>query len=175
MKIFINAGHGGSDPGAVSKNGNKEKDITYKIAALTNKFLLKMGYETEFYQQKKSVTEITQKENISNSDLFISIHCNSFTSSTANGVEVLYFPTSIKGRQAALIMQKSLLKNTLLNDRGIKARDNIHVLKHTKAPAILIELAFLSNSYEEQLLINNKKIFVKGILDGIENIKNLLA
>lgn len=172
MKIFINAGHGGADPGAVSKNGTKEKDITKNVAALLVYELIQKGYEVEFFQQKRNVTEVSAAESTSNSDLFISLHCNSVNNPEANGVEVLYYTKSKKGKAIAQTIQNALLSMTKLKDRHIKARDDLHILKRTLAPAILIELAFLSNEKEEKMLLENPEVFVKGILSGIEEVKN---
>ena len=171
MKIFINAGHGGSDTGAVSKNSTKEKDITNNISALLVNELIKKGYNVEFFQQSRNVTEVSSAEVTSNSDLFISIHCNSVVNPEARGVEVLYYTKSKKGKIIAQTLQNELVWSTKLRDRQIKARDDLHVLKRTKAPAVLIELAFLSNEKEEKLLLENPEIFVKGILAGIEKVE----
>ena len=171
MKIFINAGHGGVDPGAVSKNGTKEKDITKNVAALLVYELIQKGYEVEFFQQKRNVTEVSAAESTSNSDLFISLHCNSFNKSSANGLEVLYYTKSKKGKNIAQIFQDELLKTTNLKDRKIKARDDLHVLKRTASPAVLVELAFLSNETEESLLLRRPEIFVEGLLNAVEKIK----
>jgi len=54
-KIFINAGHGGIDPGAVSKNGIKEKDITKQVGAFLASMLIEKGFDVEFFQQKKDL------------------------------------------------------------------------------------------------------------------------
>ena len=170
MKIFINAGHGGTAPGAVSKKGIKEKDITQKVSSILACQLIQKGFNVEFFQQSKSLTEVSQAENTSNSDLFISIHCNSFTNETANGVEVLYYPTSTKGKKYAQLVQKELVNITKLNDRGIKPRTDLHVLKRTKSVAILVELAFLSNPKEEKLLIENPEMFANAIVSGIEKM-----
>lgn len=170
MKIFINAGHGGNDPGAVSKNGNKEADITKKVSALLAYNLILNGYIVEYFQQEKSFTEVSKAENISNSDLFISIHCNAAANKTANGVEVLYYPTSGKGKKYAQQVQSELVSITKLRDRGIKARTDLHVLKRTKAPAILAELAFLSNEQEEKLLTDNPEMFANALLQGIKKL-----
>lgn len=167
MKIFINAGHGGNDPGAVSKNGNKEADITRSVSSILARKLIKNGYNVEYFQQKTSFTEVSKVENTSNSDLFISIHCNSAANETANGVEVLYYPTSTKGKKFAQLVQSELVEVTKLRDRGLKARTDLHVLKHTKAVAILVELAFLSNATEEKLLLENPEMFANAILKGI--------
>ena len=172
MKIFINAGHGGNDPGAVSKKGTKEKDVTRNVSSLLVYKLVQNGYNVEYYQQEKSFTDITKAENTSNSDLFISIHCNAADKQSANGVEVLYYPTSTRGNKCAQIVQKELVDTTNLRNRGVKARTDLHVLKRTKAVAILVELAFISNPEEEKLLIENPEIFANAIYEGIENIKN---
>ena len=171
MKIFINAGHGGSDPGAVSKNGTKEKDITNNVAAFLAFELIKKGYKVEFFQQERNITEVSAAEVTSNSDLFISIHCNSFSNPSANGLEVLYYTKSKKGKAIAQTLQNALLSMTNLKDRGIKGRDDLHVLKRTLAPAVLIELAFISNEKEEKMLLETPEVFALGIAAGIEKIK----
>lgn len=172
MKIFINAGHGGTDPGAVSKNGTKEADVTKIVSSLLACQLIQNGFDVEFFQQKKSFTEVSQAENTSKSDLFISLHCNSFTNENANGVEVLYYPTSAKGKNCAQVVQKELIKATKLKDRGIKSRNDLHVLKRTKATAILIELAFVSNPNEEKMLKEKPEIFANAIFEGIKKYIN---
>lgn len=169
FKIFINAGHGGLDPGAVSKKGTKEADITRKVSSLLACQLIQKGFNVEFFQQNKTLSEVSQVENNSNSDLFISIHCNSFTDSKANGIETLYYPTSTKGIKLARLVQNELVDATTLHDRGIKARSDLHVLKRTKATAILIELAFISNPEEEKLLLDEPKIFADAIAKGINS------
>ncbi len=172
MKIFINAGHGGSDPGAVSKNGTKEADITKKVSSLLACQLIQKGFNVEFFQQNKTLSEVSQVENNSKSDLFISIHCNSFSDSKANGIETLHYPTSTKGIKLARLVQNELVEATTLHDRGAKARADLHVLRKTKAVAILVELAFISNPEEEKLLLEEPKIFADAIAEGIKKYFN---
>jgi len=90
----------------------------------------------------------------------------------AHGVEVLYHPSSVKGVKMAKIMQEQLVKATGLTDRGIKARTDLHVLNRTKAPAILIETAFISNHNEELMLKNHPELFAGAIWEGIKIFKN---
>ena len=168
MKVFINAGHGGTDVGAVSRNKIKEADITKKVAEILCKKLEENSIKYEFYQQIKHYFEISQKENKSNADLFISIHCNSAVNPNANGIETLYCLNSLKGKKFAEITQAKLIAKTGLLNRGIKPRNDIHVLNRTKSPAILVELAFLSNYKEEKMLINKPEIFANAILDAIK-------
>lgn len=168
MKIFLNSGHGGNDPGAVSKNGLKEKDVCKKICDILALLLHKKGHFVMQYQEQKSYFEITKEENKSGADLFISVHCNSFSVDSAHGVESLYYPTSTKGKKLAECVQKGLLSKTGLFNRGCKMRRDLHVLKATKAPAVLVECAFISNPEEERLLKNKPEVFAQGIADGIE-------
>lgn len=172
MKIFINPGHGGTDPGAVSKTGTKESEISATIGQELAEKLRLNGYTVEVYQQKKDYFEISRQENKSGADLFISIHCNSSTSASAHGIETLYLPTSTKGKKVAEIMQRELVQATKLTDRGIKAREDLHVLKRTTAPAILIECGFISNPKEEALLKSKPNFFANAIFEGIKKVKN---
>lgn len=172
MKVFINAGHGGHDSGAVSPHGNKECDIARKVSLILFERLKLNGYPTEFYQEQHSLYEVSQHENKSGATTFISIHCNAFANGSANGTEVLYHPASTRGKQIANVMQQQLIKGVNLRDRGIKPRKDLHVLNRTKAAAVLIELAFLSNEHEEYLLVNKPEIFANAIWEGIKICKN---
>ena len=161
MKIFINPGHGNTDPGVVSKHGVNESDIAATIGTMLMNRLKLNGYPVQYFQE----------ENRSGANLFISIHCNGATSPQAHGVEVLYCEGSQKGKELATIMQERLVAATGLTDRGIKPRSDLHVLNRTKAPAILIETAFLSNSSEEIKLVCNPEIFVNAIWEAIKIYK----
>lgn len=171
MKIFINAGHGGSDPGAVSNNMTKEKDITRTVAVFLAAMLIEKGYNIEFFQQEENVNEIVEAEKDSGSSLFISLHCNSATAASANGVEVLFYPSSGTGKSLAEIVSMKIADFMEIKNRGAKPRKDLRVLNGTKAPAILIELCFLSNAKEEQMLIKEPYSFATAITKGIEEWK----
>ena len=172
MKIFLNPGHGGIDPGAVSKNGLKEKDVTKRICDILAQKLRDVGHLVIVYQEQKSFIEISKEENKSGANLFISVHCNSFSTPSANGVETLYYPISKNGARLAECVQNALLKQTGLFNRGCKMRRDLHVLKATKSPAILVETAFISNPEEEKLLRDKPEIFAEGIFKGIADYIN---
>lgn len=171
MKIFLNPGHGGCDPGAVGKSGLKEKDVAKKIVDILEERLKLNGYPVQVFQEKNHYTEVSREENKSGATLFISMHCNAAANSTAHGTEVLYYPTSSKGKELAQILQTELIKATGLYNRGIKPRGDLHVLKSTKAPAILAELAFISNPVEEKLLAEKPEIFANAIWEAIKAYK----
>lgn len=171
MKIFINPGHGGIDSGAVSKSGNKESEINAKVADILLKRLKLNNYPVELYQQKKYLTEVSKAENKSGATIFLSIHCNSFSNPNAHGIETLYYSGSEKGKEIARVFQSELIKATGLFNRGVKPRKDLHVLKATKAPAVLVELAFLSNPEEEKLLVEKPEIFANALWEAIKILK----
>jgi N-acetylmuramoyl-L-alanine amidase len=83
---------------------------------------------------------------------FISIHCNSFAEPHVGGTETWYHAGSAQGERLARSVQESLVRVGQLENRGVKETKSLAVLRYTTMPAILIELAFISNSEEEKLL-----------------------
>ena len=167
--ILINPGHSvvGADCGAVGKNGLWESKATANIAKLVQRYLGHKGIESVIYQQKNSLNEVIKVENENVFDFGISIHCNAATDRKANGVEVLYYPTSKDGKELAQLIQTELVKETKLRDRGVKARSDLGFLKRTKSVCVLVECAFISNEKEEQMLKDDYSIFAQGIVKGI--------
>ena len=100
--------------------------------------------------------------------MFVSIHCNSVANPTAHGTETIHFPASTRGRRLAQDIQTALIAVNGLRDRGVKAM-NLAVLRLTRMPAALVELAFLSNPHEAYLLGQNsfRETSAKGIAEGI--------
>lgn len=165
MKVCIDPGHGGKDPGAIGKNNTKEKDITLAIAKKL-KFILEDGTNAKVILTRDSDIlpwgEKSVKENlkarcdIANKnlvDIFVSIHCNSSKNEFARGVETFYYKTSQKGFLLAIEVQKSIVESIKTINRGVKFAD-FFVLRATKMPAILVECGFLSNPEEEKMLNN---------------------
>ena len=154
--VVLDAGHGGSDSGAVG-NGLTEKGINYKQAMALYKLLeadsqikVYMTRETDVYPTLQFRTALA---NDIEADLFVSIHNNS-ASASIRGSETLYFPstTDTRGKQVAQIVQNALVNKCGMINRGIKARSDLYVLRTSNMPAILIETGFISNSAEAALL-----------------------
>ena len=126
---------------------------------------------TRNHDWKPSFSKRTDIANILLADIFVSIHCNSFSDSQANGIETLHFPDSKKGIKLANNIQSELVSNTGMTDRGIKPRDNLFVLKYTKMPAVLVELGFISNQSDREKLLDKEyqNIMVESIFKGIQN------
>lgn len=166
-RILINAGHGGTDVGAV--NGKLyERDVNKKIAIKLCELLMNENHIVTYFQQTKSVNDVWQFENKGGYDLIISVHCNSFNS-TSCGHEVLYHTPSTRGKKLAQAIQTSLVKTVELRDRGVKPRTDLCVLKRTKAVAALVETAFISNPNEAKMLKETPDIFAKAIAEGVKN------
>ena len=168
--IGIDPGHGGVDPGAVSKNGIKEDDINLKIALKLKRFIEHSGgvaimtrdtdkglysSDTKTLRQMKIEDLKKRKEIIeeSNCDLFITIHLNSFTRSRYYGAQTFYNEEVEESKKLAYIIQEEL-KNILdkENNRQPTHRDDVYLLKDAKMPSVLVEAGFLSNPEEEKML-----------------------
>lgn len=169
MKLCIDAGHGGKDPGAVSK-GKQEKDIVLSIAMILADLLRSQGIEvfmTRTNDTYDTVNEKARKANASGADYFISIHCNSAASIVAKGAETLIFGYDGKSDILAENIQKHLVKGLGLVDRGIKVRRDLAVLNSTRMSAVLVETAFLSNDEDRGKLVDRQKDFAGAIANGV--------
>lgn len=153
MIIAIDPGHGGTDPGAVYGQ-LKEKDIVLNIALRLNAILLTCPFIDPIITRDEDVSvSLAQRTRIANAikaDYFISIHTNAAGEegqpTGAKGSEIWVYPGSKKSKEAAMVMADWV--NMTFPDepfRGIKQAP-FYVLKYTRMPAGLIELAFINNS-----------------------------
>lgn len=170
--IVIDAGHGGTDPGAVN-GAYREADAALDISYLLAEELIKQGYKAIMTRSDNNFIELYDRCKISNyhnADLFISIHLNASTNKSAYGIETWCHPNSIKGNQFACIVQNELIDELKARDRGVKQSAGLCVLKHTKAPAVLIETGFISNDAECKKLFDREyqKEIIKAIIRAID-------
>ena len=184
-KIVIDPGHGGEDSGAIGPSGVTEKSITLQIAKEVEKMLKEAGAkvimtrttDTEVSSKHRQATDVDELQarcdvaNKAKADIFISIHMDSFTSREASGTTGYYYTKgSAASKRLAAEIQSNLVAQLKTTSRGIKTC-NFYVVKHTKMPATLIEVAFVSNPKEEKLLTSRKGVqkaavgIVKGISD----------
>ena len=172
-KICIDPGHGGTDPGAVN-GAAYEKDIVLDVALKLKKLLLNNGFDVVMTRETDVFDTPVQKAkiaNVSNADLFLSIHCNSYELESANGTETLYYLGAEDSKLFAEALQKQLVTHLQRTDRGIKARNDLAVLNSTKMTAALVEIAFLSNPNEKRLLLNSgfRSHIAQALFDGIQD------
>lgn len=168
MLVCLDAGHGGKDPGAC--NGDyHEADIALSIVLKLGKLLEEKGVEVLYSRTEDVYPEWKNRVGVANNndaDLYVSVHLNSAEITSARGTEVLIHPsTGAKTRVLAQAVLDNIVKATSFNDRGIKERSDLYVLKATKMPAILIETGFISNDKECKLLA--KDLFQLGLAAAI--------
>ena len=152
-RIVLDAGHGGRDPGAIGKT-LQEKAVNLSLAYCLKMSLERMGYSVYMTRYRDEYIRFATRIDVANreeADLFISLHCNGHQNLIANGVETYHFPGSKKGTPLAEAIQKELVVATGLRNRGVKGAA-YYVLRRTKMPAALVELAFITNPSEEELL-----------------------
>ncbi|BBB90509.1 MAG TPA: N-acetylmuramoyl-L-alanine amidase [Methylomusa anaerophila] len=154
MKITVNPGHyPGLDPGAINpETGLQEATVNQQVGEKLASRLKNYGHDVLLIQRNE-LYEITDESNTWGAELFISLHCNSFTSSEAHGTETYHFPDSEKGSKLASLIQAEFIGSLGLADRGVKAA-NFYVLHYTDCPAVLLEMAFITNQEEAALLEN---------------------
>lgn len=158
-KVCIDAGHGGSDPGAV--NGTKyEKVAALQIAKKVGEKLKAKGVAVKYTRSSDKYVTLADRCKISNNygaDAFISIHLNAATNKDANGIECLRYP-KVGARTKALAsnIQTELIAATGWRDRGVKERSDLYILKRTVASACLVECGFISNLEESKKLFADK-------------------
>ena len=173
MKICIDPGHSGPvEPGACA-GGATEAAITLEIAKITGRMLEKFGHKVL----------LTRTGNVDNdwlswrceaawnfgAEIFVSIHCNAAASPSACGTEVFYYPGSETGHSLARCIQSELVALCRTVDRNVKTNDEWTVLLETAMPAVLVELAFLTNDAERVRLSSDmgKRQFAEGLVRGI--------
>ncbi len=177
MKVYLDPGHGGLDPGAVHGAGEdadrKESHLALAIARKTAEGLRAEGYEVKLSREadiNPSLKARTTEANEWGAKLFISIHCNSFTDDSAHGIETLHWPGSAEGRRLAHHVQAALIEKCHgRRSRGLKERDDLAVLRDTRMPAILVECEFLSNPKGRAFLLHrtNHSLIAAAIAKGV--------
>lgn len=152
IKVCIDPGHGGKDPGAVG-NGLLEKDITLDIALRLKEKLSE--FNIVLTRSKDEYLPLCERVAIANeakAALFVSIHVNASADSSPQGLETWHHPNSVGGKLLAEYIQSAVLTISGLKDRGLKTSGGLYVLRTTKAPAVLVELGFISNAEDAALL-----------------------
>lgn len=186
VKVVLDAGHGGADPGKVGAEGLLEKDVNLVIAQKLQRILEAEGIEVVMTRTEDEGPGSTSASNRKMEDLearlaiidrtepeiTVSIHQNSFGDKTVCGPQVFYFSGSESGKQAASIMQQVLNEElSVERPREIKANDSYYMLKKSKGTLIIAECAFLSNPEEERLL--SEDTYLERIAEALK--KGILA
>ncbi len=180
IKIYIDQGHNpsGFNTGAEG-NGYYEQDLTYEIGRRLNNLLSSNPeFETRLSRptpdtilgtnNSSSLVERVNQANEWGADIFISLHNNAAEDQRATGNEALvYGPGSTVARNLGENILEQLTLTTGLRNRGIVYRPGLYVLKETEMPAVLVEMGFITNPDDAELLANSPYLFATGIYRGI--------
>ncbi len=151
--VVVDPGHGGRDFGAVY-GGINEKDLNLDISLRLYELLKERGikaYMTRTDDRLIPLEAIAEYANRLNASLFVSVHNNAMADRNFDGSITLYFPASdnpqvgLSGRRAAQIIQAELVSRLRTTDRGLQPRRDIVVLRRTNMPAVLAEIAHMTN------------------------------
>ncbi len=179
IKIFIDQGHNPMNPNAGAEgNGYREQDLMYTIgralAALLNE---NPNFEARTSRNSpdeilgtSTSTSLAARVNAANdwgADAFISLHANASNILTASGSEAFVFRLASPADALAQDILVGLTDATGLANRGVFARPTLYVLRKTKMPALLLEIGFITNSGDAQLMAENPNLIARGIYNGI--------
>ncbi|MFA5535752.1 MAG: N-acetylmuramoyl-L-alanine amidase [Bacillota bacterium] len=158
FKVGIDPGHGGSDPGAIGPTGLQEKDINMSVGLLVARLLQEQGLAivlTRDKDEQVTLADRSSRLNLARVDLVISIHVNSSLNHQANYVANFILASGGDAERAARLLQEELMTVTgwpkPAAPHGVIEK-NLHMLRETKAPAVLLEMGFISNPLQEAQL-----------------------
>ena len=168
-KVVLDAGHGGSDYGAI-REGVNEKDITLDIVQRVDAILRSKGYKVALVRGDDTFVSLEDRVAFSEAqepEIFVSIHVNSAVSTDPCGIETHWYHDYSKN--LAEVIHKHMIKQIPSSkDRGL-FKSKFYVINHTTVPAVLCEIGFLSNPEERNELVTDsrKQKTAKAIADGI--------
>ncbi len=172
--IVLDAGHGGKDPGT-NGNGLDEKEIVLDVSQRLQKLLEDADFTVLLTRDDDTFIKLGERvefANKNNADAFISIHVNSAASTSANGTET-YWNKNYSGEDSKKLaeeIQAKLIEKLKTFNRGVKEA-NFQVIKYTEMPSVLVELGFVSNKKDADLLAKDefREKYAQAIFEGIES------
>lgn len=169
IKIVLDPGHGGNDPGAPSTFGKNEARIVYTIAEKLEKVLTDSGAEVEMTRGENETVELDDRK--VEGDIFVSIHSDAYVNNDASGFTTYYKYEKEEG--LAEEINKAMDQYALIANRGVEEM-SYQVIWQLDYPATLVELGYLSNEVDDSLLNNAEyqERMVRGIAEGINNYVN---
>jgi len=172
--IVIDPGHGGADVGA-TLGTRRESDDVLRLSLAVQRLLQAQGQRVIMTRSTDVAVTLTERSAISNrnnANLFVSIHRNASTSAAANGVDNFVFTTAPTNTvQFAFNVLDQVVDAGVQNNRGVM-RANFAVLRNTNAPAMLLEMGFITNANDNRLFDQNFNAYAAAIARGIMNSLN---
>ena len=170
-KVFIDAGHGGTDPGALGY-GYRESDLNLQVAKKVESKLKSKGIDVKMSRNSDIFYSLSERAEMANdygADAFVSIHQNSAEAKSANGIETYYNRKKEEDRPLSNDIQKQVISQTGANNRGVKNAE-FTVLVKSEMISALVECGFITNESEVKKLSDPsyQDKLATGIADGIE-------
>ena len=176
VRVAIDPGHGGRDPGAVGIGGLQEKNVVFPVSLRVAELLREAGVDVVMTRTSDVTLDLEPRTAIANSanaTIFLSIHANAISMSRpdVNGVETYYY--SAAGRQLASVIHANVLPASGFGDRGVK-QARFYVLRNTAMPAALLELGFVTGANDAPKLRdpawqeNISQAIARGLLQYLE-------
>ena len=177
-KIYIDQGHNPVNPNAGAEgNGFREQDLVYEIGVETAALLRAAGQEVRLSRPTpetqlgtSNASSLMARVNDANSwgaDYFVSLHANASDITTASGSEAYVFRRGGEAEALAESILTELSEVTGLPDRGVFVRPTLYVLRRTQMPATLVELGFITNPVDANLMAEQPWLFATGVANGI--------
>lgn len=180
IKVYIDQGHnptGFANTGA-SWYGQNEQDVTYEVGLRLAELLRADGrFEVRLSRpaadtvlgssNSSSLRERVRQANSWGANYFLSIHANASLNTEANGTEIYVYRLYSQADWLAQQVLRGIVDAVGTRDNGVRPRPGLYVLKNTDMPAILVELAYLSNPGDAQKLRRDREAFARGIYQGM--------
>lgn len=169
--IVIDAGHGGKDPGTTSAKGFQEKDINLDVAQQIAQILRDKGHRVIMTRNSDEFIELEERAAVANrakADVFVSIHADSSAKSNLTGFTIYVGRSGSWSSSKLADAIDNRMAQTSISSNGIKKAD-YRVLTHTRCPAVLVEIGYLSNYWEAKQLKNfdMQKRLAQAVAEGI--------
>jgi len=169
MTIVIDPGHGGPDGGAVGADGTQEKDISLDVSLYVREYLQQGGATVYLTREEDTDLAAEHTKGLSNRksedirnrlafveekdpDLFLTIHLNAIPSPKWSGAQTFYYPKYDESKHLAEMIQAEIIRNLENTTREALPIQGIYLLKHAEVPSAIVEVGFLSNATELELL-----------------------
>jgi N-acetylmuramoyl-L-alanine amidase len=170
-RIVVDPGHGGKDPGAISRGGLMEKNVNLPVAKELARLLKQDGFDVVMTRQTDVFVELNERAAIANrfaADLFVSIHADSCPDPEVRGFTIYTCQGASTASRAIAKAVADTLHETSGESQGLREA-NYRVLVRTECPAILVELGYLSNGLDAAMLARDadRMRLARAIADGV--------
>ena len=178
-KIYIDQGHNPEGINAGAEGfGYREQDITYAVGIYLRDILQEDG-RFEVRNSRNTPEESLGTSNATSlaarvrganewgADYFISIHCNASENPAANGSEVYVYRQGSVAAALAQQVLEAIVARLGTKNNGVRVNPSLYVLRRTRMPAILVELAYITNEEDVQKLVNDQYAFAYAIYEGL--------